>query len=390
MDPAELRLKNACRQGDITIHKWFLGSCGLSECIDKSVKAAEWHAKRKKYAQNQDSKLARGIGIACCLHVSGNRTFLPFFDGASAFVRINEEGRVTVFAGEVDLGQGSKTVFAIIAADELGVPLEWVEVPHLDTDINPHGMGTFGDRVTTLGGNAVKAAAIDARNQLLAAAAEELNTCVERLKTENGIIHDQDSEKQISFIEAARAASYKQAGATIIGKGSFVPPGVTMVDPQTKIGNISCAYPFVTQIAEVEVNRETGRVRVLNIVSAHDLGKAINPLMAKGQILGAVAQGIGFALSEEMIEENGIIKNQSFKHYHMPRSVDMPSVTPILIETIDPHGPYGAKGLGEPALTAIAPAIANAIYDAVGVRMNSLPITPEKIRRAIARLPENT
>jgi CO/xanthine dehydrogenase Mo-binding subunit len=390
MDPAELRLKNASQKGDVTLHKWYLGSCGLSDCINKSVKAADWHAKRKKYAENKDPKLARGIGIACCLHVSGNRTFLPFFDGASAFVRINEEGRVTVFAGEVDLGQGSKTVFAIIAAHELGVPLKWIDVPHLDTDINPHGMGTFGDRVTTLGGNAVKAAAIDARKQLLAAAAEELNTSVERLKIENGIIYDQDSEKQINFIEAARIASYKQAGATIIGKGSFIPPGVTMVDPETKIGNISCAYPFVTQIAEVEVNRETGQVRLLNIISAHDLGKAINPLMAKGQIIGAVAQGIGFALSEEMIEDNGIIKNQSFKHYYMPRSVDMPSVTPVLIETDDPHGPYGAKGLGEPALTAIAPAIANAIYDAVGVRMNSLPISPEKIQQALARLSEIT
>ncbi len=128
-------------------------------------------------------------------------------------------------------------------------------MPHLDTDISPHGMRTFGDRVTTLGGNAVKAAAIDARKQLLAAAAEKLNTSLERLKIVNGIIYDQDSEKHISFIESARIASYKKAGATIIGKGSFVPPGVTMVDPETKIGNISCAYPFVTQIAEVEVNR---------------------------------------------------------------------------------------------------------------------------------------
>ncbi|MBF7084467.1 xanthine dehydrogenase family protein molybdopterin-binding subunit [Desulfallas sp. Bu1-1] len=383
MDPAELRLKNASQKGDITPHNWYLGSCGLSDCIKKSVEVAGWSSKRKKYAENKESKLARGIGIACCLHVSGNRTFLPFFDGSSAYVRINEEGRVTVFPGEVDIGQGSKTVFAIIAASELGIPLEWVDVPNLDTDINPHGLGTFGDRVTTLGGNAVKAAAINAREQLLAVAAEELQTPVENLKIENGVIYDCNSDKRISFPEAAQIASYKQAGATIIGKGSFVPPGVTMVHPETKVGNVSCAYPFVTQIAEVEVNRETGQVKLLNIVSAHDLGKAINPLMAEGQVLGAVAQGIGFALTEEMIEEKGIIKNQSFKHYNMPRSVDMPSITSILVESNDPNGPYGAKGLGEPALTAIAPAIANAIYHAVGVRIDTLPITPEKILKAL-------
>ncbi|WP_347489542.1 xanthine dehydrogenase family protein molybdopterin-binding subunit [Desulfoscipio sp. XC116] len=383
IDPAELRLLNASQTGDITPHNWHLGSCGLSDCIKKSVEIADWKTKKEQTKLKDTNKLAKGIGIACCLHVSGNRTFLPFFDGASAYVRVNEEGKVVVLPGEVDIGQGSRTVFAIIAASELGIPLEWVEVPTLDTDINPHGLGTFGDRVTTLGGNAVKAAAINAREQILAVAAEELQTAVENLKIDNGVIFDCHTEKSIGFPEAAQLASYKQAGATIIGKGSFLPPNVSMVHPDTKVGNVSCAYPFVTQIAEVEVNRETGQVNLVNIVSAHDLGKAINPLMAKGQVLGAVAQGIGFALTEQMIEQEGIIKNQSFKHYNMPRSVDMPDITSILVESDDPNGPYGAKGLGEPALTAIAPAIANAIYDAVGVRINTLPITPEKILQAL-------
>lgn len=385
IDPAELRLKNASRTGDVTTHRWYLGSCGLSDCIRESAGAAEWESKRKQNRdQNKNSRLARGIGLACCLHVSGNRTFLPFFDGASAYLRINEEGRVTVFPGEADIGQGSKTVFALIAASELGIPLEWVGVEEPDTEISPHGLGTFGDRVTTLAGNAVKAAAIDARRQLLEAAAGELGVPADNLRIENGIIYDhQRPERRIAFAGAAQVASYRQAGATILAGGSFVPPGVTMVHPENKTGNISCAYPFVTQIAEVEVNRETGEVRVLNVVSAHDLGKAINPLMARGQVYGAVAQGIGFALSEEMVEGSGVIKNQGFKHYDMPRSVDMPPVVPILVESGDPNGPYGAKGLGEPALTSIAPAIANAIFDAVGVRIDSLPITPEKVLKAL-------
>jgi CO/xanthine dehydrogenase Mo-binding subunit len=389
MDPAELRLINASQTGDTTPHKWYIGSCGLSDCIKKSTEIADWSIKRKEYSKNKDSELVKGIGIASCLHVSGNRTFLPFFDGSSAFVRINEEGRVIVFTGEVDIGQGCRTVFSLITATELGIPLEWVEISQLDTDVSPHGLGTFGDRVTTLGGNAVKAAAINARQQLLEVAAKNLKTHVEKLKIENGIIYDvDDSKKQMSFVQAAQLASYENGGATIIGKGSFIPPGVTMVDSETKIGNVSCAYPFVTQIVEVEVNRETGQVKLLNIVSAHDLGKAINPMMAKGQVVGAVAQGIGFALTEEMVEDQGIIKNQGFKHYDMPRSLDMPPITTILVESNDPNGPYGAKGLGEPALTAIAPAIANAIYDAVGVRINSLPITPEKILQALKENPK--
>lgn len=385
IDPVELRLKNASRTGDVTSHKWYLGSCGLSECIEKSSEAADWCMKRKRYRAHRQSRYARGIGIACCLHVSGNRTFLPFFDGASAIVRISEDGRVIIFPGEVDIGQGSKTVFAIIAAEELGIPLEWVDVPDLDTDINPHGLGTFADRVTTLAGNAVRAAAIDAREQIMRVAAAELDTPAELLQIEEGIICSKFSEERLAFIEAAQIASYRQAGAAIIGRGSFIPPEVTMVDPETKEGNISCAYPFVAQVAEVEVDKETGQVRVLNIVSAHDLGKAINPLMAKGQIQGAVAQGIGYALMEEMIEEMGVIRNQSFKHYLMPRSVDMPSITPLMIESDDPNGPYGAKGLGEPALTSIAPAIANAIYNAIGVSIETLPITSEKILEALRK-----
>ena len=158
-----------------------------------------------------------------------------------------------------------------------------------------------------------------------------------------------------------------------------------MVDPDTKSGNVSCAYPFVTQIAEVEVNRVTGEVRIINIVSSHDLGYAINPVMAEGQIYGAVAMGMGFATTESMIESRGVVRNQSLKHNNIPRITDMPRVTPLLVESGDPNGPYGAKGLGEPALTSIAPAIVNAIYDAVGVRIRRLPVTPENILEEIEK-----
>jgi CO/xanthine dehydrogenase Mo-binding subunit len=389
IDPVELRLRNASQAKDVTPHNWWFGSCALSECIEKSAAAANW-TEKKNAPKTDDGKWVKGIGIACCLHVSGNRTFLPFFDGSSAFVKINEEGRAIVFPGEVDIGQGSKTVFAMIAAEELGIPIDWISVADMDTDVSPHGMGTFGDRVTTLGGNAVKNAAADARRQLLDVAARLLFTSPSNLEIRDGVIRRRDGgdsmlgKGSIDFAEAAQAASYEKAGATVVGYGSFQPPDVSMVNPDTKAGNVSCAYPFVTQIAEVEVNRATGEVRIINIVSSHDLGKTINPLLADGQVCGAVAMGIGFAAMESMIENNGAVRNQSFKHSYIPRATDMPSLVSILVESNDPNGPYGAKGLGEPALTSIAPAIANAIYDAVGVRLKTLPITPEAVLNAIA------
>ena len=382
IDPAEIRLINASEKGDVTPHNWHLGSCGLSDCISKSVEAAEWKTKKDLYKKTKDDVWVKGIGIASCLHVSGNRTFLPFFDGSSSEVRINEEGKVTVFPGEVDLGQGSKTVFAMIVAEELSIPLEWISVSDMDTERCPHGMSTFGDRVTTLGGNAARNAAIDARKKMIDVAARKLEVEPTELTLKNAFFQTNDG-KSLGFVETAEIASYEKAGATVIGYGSFQPPNVSMVHPETKVGNISCAYPFVTQIVEVAVNNQTGEVKLLEIVSSHDLGKAINPMMAEGQVFGAVAMGIGFALMEAMVEKNGAVCNQSFKHNYMPRTTDMPPLVSLLIESDDPNGPYGAKGLGEPALTAIAPAIANAIYDAVGVRIRSLPINPEILLKEI-------
>ena len=382
IDPAEIRLRNASEKGDITPHDWRLGSCGLDDCIRQSVEVSEWNKKKELYKKTRDDVWVKGIGIASCLHVSGNRTFLPFFDGSSSEVRINEEGRVTVFPGEVDIGQGSKTVFAMIVAEELSIPLDWISVSDMDTETCPHGMGTFGDRVTTLGGNATKNAAIDARKKMSEVAARKLGVAPAELTLSDAMFKTKDG-KSISFVETAEIASYEKAGATVIGHGSFQPPNVSMVHPETKVGNISCAYPFVTQIVEVAVNKHTGEVKLLKIVSSHDLGKAINPMMAEGQVFGAVAMGIGFAVMESMVENKGAVCNQSFKHNYMPRTTDMPPMISLLIESDDPNGPYGAKGLGEPALTAIAPAIANAIYDAVGVRLKSLPINPEAILKKI-------
>ena len=383
VDPAELRLKNATQTGDVTPHGWKIDSCGLSECIEKATSKADWERKRKLF-KDEKSDIVRGIGLACCLHVSGNRTFLPFFDGSTAYLRINEEGHVLIRSGEPDIGQGAKTVFSQIAAQELGISLERISVANVDTQDSPHGLGTFGDRVTTLAGNAVRDAAIKARDIILETAAQKLGVNRDDLAIKNEVIFVKDNpEVQISFVETAMIASYNNIGGTIMVTGNFSPQGVSIVDPQTKFGNVSCAYPFVAQVAEVEVNKKTGEVKVVYISAAHDLGKTINPLLAEGQVQGAIAQGIGFALTEDLNVINGKVMNDSFGKYHILKAEEMPKLDVIFVESNDPQGPYGAKGLAEPALTPTAPAIANAVYNAVGVRIKELPITPEKVLAAL-------
>ena len=379
MDPAAFRLKNASQKGDKTPHGWHFGSCGLSEAIVKSTKAADWKNKRRSLPKKKTADKAYGIGMACCLHVSGNRAFLPFFDGAASYIRIDEEGRVIVSVGEPDLGHVSISTFALIASHELGIPVEQVTVARVDTDFSPHGLGTFGDRSTTITGNAVRNAAIDARNMIVEAVANELDTAPEEILFREGfVVSERDPQKRLLFAEAAKLCSFKKGGETVFGKGHFIPPGVAMVHPATKVGNISCAYPFVAQVAEVEVNLRTGAIKVLSFWAAHDLGKTINPIMAEGQVHGAIAQGIGFALMEEIPLRDGKPIYNTFKDYKVPRATDMPPIEAIFIESKDPSGPYGAKGLAEPALTPVAPAIANAVFHATGLRLNTLPLRPGK------------
>ena len=383
MDPAELRLKNATQTGDTTPNGWKINSCGLSECIKKATEKINWPQKTSLVKEKADD-VVRGIGLACCLHVSGNRTFLPFFDGAAAYLRINEEGEVLIRTGEPDLGQGSKTVFSQIAAQELGISVDRITVANVDTQDSPHGLGTFADRATTLAGNAVKDAAIKARKVILETAAKKLKVNINELNIKDGMVYAKDNPRlQISFIEVAKIVSYENVGGNLLVAGKFTPQGVTMVDPKTKFGNISCAYPFVAQAAEVEVNKKTGEVKVLHIAAAHDLGKVINPLLAEGQVYGAIAMGIGYALTEDLKIVNGKVINDNFGKYRIMKADEMPKLDVMFVESNDPQGPYGAKGLGEPALTPTAAAIANAIYNAVGVRIKELPITPEKVLAAL-------
>ncbi|NWF57560.1 MAG: molybdopterin-dependent oxidoreductase [Syntrophaceae bacterium] len=377
MDPAELRMKNGLRTGEVSIHGWKIGSSGLEECIEKATQAAGWKEKRAPKTH------ARGIGLACCNHVSGNRAFAREFDGAGGIVRIGREGKVLVYHGESDMGQGQKTVFAQIVAEELGVPLDRVEVAPVDTDFSPFGLGSFATRGTVFGGNGVKAAAAEAKKQILEYAAGMLECSPSDLEARGGMICLKGLPTQgLPFQKVVETAVYKRGGAPIVGAGFWL-PDTEIPDPVTKYGNIAPAYPFACQIAEVEVDTETGQVHMKNYVAAHDVGRAINPRATEGQVEGGVAQGIGWALMENMATEKGKIINPNFRDYVLPGPLDLPPIQSILVEPVEPNGPFGAKGIGEPALNPSPAAVANALYNAIGVRMTELPFTPEKILAAL-------
>lgn len=373
IDPADLRLKNGIGPNETSIHGWKINSSGLKDCILRATQRVEWKKKR------QQKDALKGIGLSCCNHVSGNRPFAREFDGGAGIIRIGSDSRITLYHGESDMGQGQKTTFAQIAAERLGVPLEMVHVAKVDTDICPFGLGSFATRGTLMGGNGVLAAADEAFDQLAEVAAEMLEADIKDIKCRKGkfFVHG-SPEKNLLFKDVAAQATFNRHGAPLVATGFWKPPTV-MPDPETKYGNISPAYPFACQIAEVEVDPKTGQVTVTNIVAAHDVGRAINPMATEGQIRGGITQGLGWALMEDMVYKNGKLINPDFVDYIVPSALDVPDIAPILVETIEPNGPYGAKGIGEPALNPIMAAITNAIYNATGVRVKELPVSSEQI-----------
>ena len=374
LDPVEVRLKNAVRQGDLTLHGWKVKSCGLSECIEKAREAI---VRRRKPREEQNGKIKRGVGLACMNHVSGNRAGNNF-DGSCSMVRFQEDGKLVLYHGESDMGQGAKTVLAQIAAETLGILPDDVIVMPIDTDVSPFGFGSYSSRVTTVAGKAAYLSSLQVREQLLKLAGNLLEAAPEDLDVREGRIFVKGSERAgISVAEVCKAAIRTQATVALTAYVAYDPP--TQGADDDFYGDYSSAYTYAAQAVEVEVNTETGQIRVLRVAAAHDVGRAINPNGIRGQIYGGVAQGAGWALYENILYEGGRLQNNSLRNYTLVTATDMPEVEPIIVETHDPVGPYGAKGIGEPALIPMPPAVANAVEDAVGVRIRDLPISAEKI-----------
>ncbi|HET9664290.1 MAG TPA: molybdopterin cofactor-binding domain-containing protein, partial [Burkholderiales bacterium] len=361
---------------DVSPHNHRITSCELKQCIDKAAAMIGWEEKRKA------RKLNRGLGMGCSIHVNGRRSFGDW-DGASAIVRINEDGRATVITGEGEIGQGNLTVLRQIAAETLGLPYEDVDITRPDTDVQPHALGALASRLTYVAGNAVKNAAAEAAKQLMEAAAEQFKRPAEELTIISGQIgprHGAETEfKPVGAV--VRANIYKRGGQPIVGVGTFDNP--SEFPDHSRYGNESGSYNFVAQAVEVEVDPDSGQVKLLEIASAVDCGTVIHPAAAEGQVQGAVTQGIGLAMIEYFDWYNGAPTDPQLKDYPIPSAAMMPKMHVAFADSYEPSGPFGAKGVGEIGLDAIPAAIANAIADAVGVRIFQLPITSEKIHRAL-------
>jgi len=269
------------------------------------------------------------------------------------------------------------------------VSLEDIRITAADTEITPLDPGTFGSGVTLRAGNAARVAAKAAKEKLLEAVAEKMETHAEELEAKNHRIFVKGNpERGISFQEAIKIYQYSDRPMPIVGRGTYQPPAKEPTTLLKEDGNFSPAYSFMTQAAEVEVDTKTGKINVLKMVTSHDCGRAINPMLVEGQLEGSVVGGMGQALYEEVIMEKGQVQNPSFLDYGIPTALEVPSITSIEVETDDPEGPFGAKESGEGTQLAPAPAIVNALYDAIGIRFKSLPVTPEKVLEALQKKEE--
>ncbi len=373
MDPIDLRLKNANIPNEVTANAVQITSCGLKECLTQARDKSEWTTK-KAHKQKY-----RGIGVAAMIYTGGG-SIGSGFNYSGATLQMNADGTFHLLMGALDIGQGSNTVLTQMAAEIVGVDPESISLTTADTDTTFPCMGTFGSRVTFCAGSAVTEAAHGLKKQILETGAEMLEANIDDLEMKEKKVFVKGSpDRSLSYAEIGAASFYKKKKPLVAHgyyNGPEVPPEF---NPVTYEGYPSPALVFGTHLAEVEVDPATGKVEVLNFVAAHDLGRAINPLLVEGQIEGGAVQGIGWALMENLQFENGEVVNPNFHDYKMLTIKDVPKISSLLVETVDPNGPFGAKGIGECAMVPTAPAIVNAIYDAVGVRIKDLPATTEKV-----------
>jgi 4-hydroxybenzoyl-CoA reductase subunit alpha len=372
IDPVDMMLRNVRKVGDTLPNGDRLDSYALPECIRESARASGWKEKRGKAGN-------RGVGMGLAAMFSGS-AYYPF--ASAAIVQLSPDGRVTLFTGSTECGQGSDTAMCQVAAEELGVSLEDMVLVSGDSQLCPIDFGNWLSGGVYVTGKAVRMAAADAREQLLQVAAQYLDRRVEDLEVRNGSIYVKgDEEQAMSFAEAMRVSIQRHQGDPIIGKGYWkAVPEVEFYPSLSKgTGRFTDAYSFAAAVAEVEVDRETGKVKVLRITLGDDSGFPINPMSVEGQLESQAVMGLGDVLFEKCVIEKGRTVNASLGDYKIASAPDAPELVSICVDSLEPKGPFGAKEVGECARAAVIPAIANAIYDAVGVRVKTLPITPDKI-----------
>ncbi|RLF76254.1 4-hydroxybenzoyl-CoA reductase [Thermococci archaeon] len=381
MDPVDLRLKNVIGPNYVTPNGLKVTTCGLREAIEKVVERVGWKEKKGKLPPG------KGIGISICGFGSGTVVSLldpPGKYTSACMLRITHLGEVIIYTGLADIGQGSDTVMCQIAAEELGVKLEDVKIVSADTDLCPPDAGTFSSKGTVHGGNAVRAAASSLKRKLLELVAGKIGVGHDELDCKEGIIFSKrDPEKKISFKDAIRQIYEDRRGQELVASGVYQPPLPESNFYITGVGNYAPNYSFGAQAAEVEVDEETGEIKVERVIYAHDAGFPINPRLVEGQLEGAVVMALGGGLCEEIkYDDTGRMLNPNLIDYTVPRAPETPKIEVIHVVTDDPNGPFGAKECGEGTTSGTAPAIANAVFDALGIALD-LPLTKEKVLKAL-------
>lgn len=373
IDPVEFRRRNLLGDGDETATRETPRAVGLTATLDACAAAMQW---------NEPKRPGRGRAIV----TTAKSSVAP--SGASSFIQMNDDGTLNVLCSTTEMGQGSRTVMTQLAAEAVGARFEDVRLIASDTAVTPPDRSTSSSRSTFNMGNAIVRAATDTREQILVKAAELLDAPREDLEVRDSAVFVRGASNRFcSFAQLAGVRPGSPYGP-IVGRGSYVPPGTTAFDLETGEGRrITAFWLYSSQGVELDVDTDTGQVTLRRIVSAHDTGRTLNPAACEGQIEGGVAIGCSTALMEHVIlDESGTVVNPSLGDYRMVTSCDVPPIVPVLVEVPHPDGPFGAKGIGEGPTTGIAAAIANAVADAIGVRIADLPITPEKILRALGKL----
>jgi 4-hydroxybenzoyl-CoA reductase subunit alpha len=419
LDPAEVRRVNLLKPPTVTVNGLRVLSYGLPECIDQVITRSGWAERKDKMPKG------RGLGVACSHYVSGaaNSIIRSDMPHSTVNIKIDRDGGVVVYTGASDIGQGSDTMTAQVVAEVLGCDLARVRVIAADTDLTPIDLGSYSSRVTFMAGNAALRAAEAVKKNIMSAAAKRMNCAPEDVIMRDDRVYKRSavSDNSVSISaeiledkEAARGhvdgqilrgsvlqtrkedgpkehLSFEEAVVSAIdfhgaltGTGSYAPP-VEARGGRHKGGGVgpSPAYSYSAQVADVSVDEETGEVTVHKIWAAHDCGRALNPVSVEGQVIGSVWMGLGQALAEEMVWKDGLLMNPGLLEYRSPSAAESPDIECIIVESIDPEGPFGAKEAGEGSLAATIPAISNAIYHAVGVRLRESPFTPERILSAL-------
>jgi len=387
LDPAEMRRNHLVQPYSVTANYLRIGSMGLGQCLEKVVAGSGWRNKFSHWnEQNRKLPLGKGVGLACSSYICG--AGLPIYwnnmPQSGVQLRLDRQGGVCVMCGSIDIGQGSDSILAYIVAEVLGIDPFDIRVVTADTDLTPVDLGSYSSRVTLMTGNAAIQAAERARELLVMAVAEKLGVPIENVAlAERRAFDVENPETGVSFAEAVVLAETKFG--TIGTVGSYTPPASPGKYKGSGVGP-SPAYSYSAAVAEGEVEPSTGIVTVEKIWIAHDIGKSINPVLVMGQVEGSVYMGLGEILMEEMAyraNRNVVHKFPSMLEYKSPTTLEMCDVTTYLIEDPDPNGPFGAKEVGQGPLLPVPPAVANAVYNAVGVRIDEVPITPEKVLKAL-------